>query len=88
MFRSIFHMKFCITLLAGTLLTACASTPPAAVAPCERYCASYEQGYQWAGSANLDDVRNCDGYTAAFGRGCRQQISDRLLSIAPGRDGL
>ena len=80
-------MKLRLTLLASSLLSACASAPPVVVA-CERYCASYEQGYQYAGSANLNDARNCDGYTAAFGRGCRQQITDRLLSIAPGHDGL
>lgn len=81
-------MKLRIILSVSCLLTACASAPPAPVSPCTRYCASYEEGYQWAGAANLNDERNCDGYTAAFGRGCRQQISDRLLSIAPGRDGL
>jgi hypothetical protein len=76
-----------IILLASSLLAACASAPPA-VNPCEKYCSSYEEGYQWAGASNLGDDRNCDGYAAAFGRGCRQQIKDRLLSIAPGHDGL
>lgn len=80
-------MKLRIILLASGLLTACASVPPV-VNPCVRYCATYEEGYQWAGASNLSDARNCSGYTAAFGRGCSQQISDRLLSLAPGRDGL
>jgi hypothetical protein len=79
-------MQIRITLLLVSLLAACSSSPPVPVNPCTRYCASYEEGYQWAGVSNLSDDRNCDGYTAAFGRGCRQQISDRLLSIAPGHD--
>ena len=81
-------MQIRIILLLATLLAACSSAPVAPINPCARYCASYEEGYQWAGSSNLSDDRSCDGYTAAFGRGCRQQISDRMLSIAPGRDGL
>ena len=82
------RMRLRALLLLTSLLAACSSAPTAPVNPCTKYCASYEEGYQWAGSANLSDERNCAGYTAAFGRGCRQQISDRLLSIAPGHDGL
>jgi hypothetical protein len=81
-------MKLRLILLLPCLLAACSSAPVVPVNPCQRYCVSYEQGYQWAGAANLSDERNCDGYTDAFGRGCRQQINDRLLSIAPGHDGL
>ncbi len=81
-------MKLRIILSLSCLLVACSSSPLVPVNPCTRYCASYEEGYQWAGSANLNDPRNCDGHTAAFGRGCRQQIVDRQLSIPPGRDGL
>ena len=80
-------MKRCLILLTPILLSACAGAPPK-VDPCKKYCSSYEEGYQWAGRANLGDDRSCDGYSDAFGRGCRQQIQDRLLSIAPGHDGL
>ena len=79
-------MKLRIVLSLSCLLAACSSAPSVPVNPCTRYCVTYEEGYQWAGTSNLSDERNCDGYTAAFGRGCRQQISDRLLSIAPGHD--
>lgn len=80
-------MKRIVFLLAPGLLAACASPPPPVMA-CKTYCASYEDGFQWAAAANLDDGRNCRGYTSDFERGCQQQISDRLLSIAPGHDGL
>ena len=80
-------MKLHLILMTAALLGACASVPPV-VGPCTKYCASYEEGYQWAGASNLSDDRNCSGYTDAFSRGCRQQIQDRLLSIAPGHDGL
>jgi hypothetical protein len=80
-------MRITVSLLALGLLAACAGMPPA-VAPCKKYCGSYEEGYQWAGQSNLADERNCDGYTPDFKRGCRQQMTDHRLSLAPGRDGL
>jgi hypothetical protein len=82
-----FSIKLTASLLALGQLAACASPPPV-VAACKTYCRSYEEGFQWAAAANLDDERNCSGYTSEFARGCRQQITDRQLSLAPARDGL
>lgn len=70
-------------LLATLLLTGCAGAPPVAVTPCKTYCASYEEGYQWALGANLSDARNCEGYASDFVRGCQQQVTDLQQSFAP-----
>jgi hypothetical protein len=52
-----FSIKLTASLLALGQLAACASPPPV-VAACKTYCRSYEEGFQWAAAANLDDERN------------------------------
>lgn len=59
------------------LLTACASTAPTATASrCTGACQSHDDGYNWAQSGSLSDVRQCDGYPDEFTRGCRNAIKD------------
>jgi uncharacterized protein YceK len=68
--------------LAGLLLAGCATVAPA-VAPCQSYCATQDDGYQWAQRSNLYDAAPCAGYTAAFTAGCRQAVVDAQLSRNP-----
>lgn len=81
-------MRFTPPLLAGLispcLLLACA-TPSAAVAPCTTYCATRDDGYQWAERANLLDAKACDAYSPAFTAGCREAVRDKVLSKNPQR---
>ena len=69
--------------LATVLIAGCVSNPPAAVAPCNAYCSTYEEGYQWAQNASLTDDRSCAGYSKDFIRGCQQEVVDVQKSFAP-----
>ena len=73
-------------LLISVFIGGCASTPPSAVKPCNTYCSTYEEGYQWAQNASLKDERQCAGYAKDFIRGCEQEIIDVKTAFAP-RDG-
>ncbi len=68
-------------------LGACAASPSVSnVAPCTGYCASYEEGYQWARASNLSDARHCQGYPADFEQGCADGVQD-LNRTRPSREG-
>lgn len=75
-----------LLFLSAALVAGCTTEPLIAVTPCKTYCASYEDGYQWALKANLSDARPCEGYAQDFVRGCQQQVTDLQKSFAP-RDG-
>lgn len=64
-----------------TLLVACATT--GSVAACADYCTTQDEGYEWALRANLLDAKGCAGYAPAFTEGCRQAVSDGVLSANP-----
>ena len=72
-----------VLFLSTVFFVGCTSQPLIAVTPCKTYCASYEEGYQWALSANLSDGRSCEGYAQDFVRGCQQQVTDLQKSFAP-----
>jgi hypothetical protein len=75
-----------VLFLSAIFFAGCVSAPPLAVTPCKTYCASYDEGYQWAQKANLSDDRSCEGYAKDFVRGCQQEVTDLQKSFAP-RDG-
>lgn len=70
-----------LSLACALLLSACATA--ASVAPCNTYCSSVDQGYQWAQNARLLDAAACAGYAANFSAGCRQAVRDAQLSANP-----
>lgn len=78
-------------LLAATCaaLAACASAPPAPVAPCTGECSSHDDGYQWAMRGTLDDARICDEQKASpeFIRGCKDAVND-FSQMRPASTGL
>ena len=75
-------LRLLATLFCPVLLAACAAAPTT-TAPCKVYCISHEDGYQWAGRANLSDARPCGGYSAEFEDGCRQAVQDAKLAASP-----
>lgn len=64
-------------------LIACAGQPAQSTAPCRLYCATQDDGYQWAQNASLIDDAACQGYPEPFVQGCRQAVNDARLSLNP-----
>lgn len=58
-------------------LTACAGSPSQTPPPpCQGYCSTHGDGYQWAQSGNFTDLRFCQGYDDAFVQGCLDGLGD------------
>lgn len=72
--------------VGASLLSACASAPPANVPACTGACTTHTAGYEWAQRADLQDARVCDRYPSPFADGCRDGVEDRN-QLRPGQRG-
>ena len=74
-----------LCLIAAGLLCAC-SAPLPATEPCQSYCNTHAEGYEWASRAMLLDERVCGGYAKEFARGCRDAVTDYAKSVSPRKE--
>lgn len=69
-------IRIACCLALPIMLAACASAPSGPANRCSGACQTHEDGYAWAQRGNLDNPRECKGYTTEFARGCRDAIED------------